>query len=173
MNLAGLVSECQQTLDRAGGRQGVELRLVAETGCRRVLADRGHLERVVQNLLGNAVKFSHPGGRVDGPARRRTTRRPAQRDRPGIGIPAEEQEQVFARFFRSSLSVADEIQGAGLGLALVQTVVEWHGGTVEVDSSRARGPPSPCGCLALDLSRCYAGARHDARSLLLRCRSEV
>ena len=57
----------------------------------------------------------------------------------GIGIPADEQELVFARFFRSSLSMADEIQGAGLGLALVQTVVEWHGGTVEVDSVEDQG----------------------------------
>ncbi len=57
----------------------------------------------------------------------------------GIGIPAEEQEQVFARFFRSSLSTADEIQGAGLGLALVQTVVEWHGGTVQVESVEDQG----------------------------------
>ena len=66
----------------------------------------------------------------------------------GIGIPADEQEQVFARFFRSSLSDAHEIQGAGLGLALVQTVVEWHGGTVQVESSRARAPPSPSVSLA-------------------------
>ena len=57
----------------------------------------------------------------------------------GIGIPAEEQEQVFARFFRSSLSMAGEIQGAGLGLALVQTVVEWHGGTVEMESIEDEG----------------------------------
>ena len=46
---------------------------------------------------------------------------------------------MFARFFRSSLSMADEIQGAGLGLALVQTVVEWHGGAVQVESVEAQG----------------------------------
>ncbi len=46
---------------------------------------------------------------------------------------------MFARFYRSSLSVADEIQGAGLGLALVQTVVEWHGGAVEVESVEGAG----------------------------------
>jgi len=57
----------------------------------------------------------------------------------GIGIPAEEQERLFSRFFRSSLAVADEIQGTGLGLALVQTVVDWHDGTVEVDSVEGEG----------------------------------
>ena len=87
----------------------------------------------------------------------------------GIGIPADEQERVFARFFRSSLSVADEIQGTGLGLALVQTVVEWHGGTVEVDSVEGEGTTVT---VRLPQSRCYAGHLM-MRSLLLRCRSEV
>ena len=135
-----------------------------------MLADRAHLERVVQNLLGNAVKFSHRGGRV-------TARLAADADHvvlsvadTGIGIPAEEQEQVFARFFRSSLSMADEIQGAGLGLALVQTVVEWHGGTVEVESVEDEGTTVTVRRLAA--GRCYAGHLM-TRSLLLRCRSEV
>ena len=57
----------------------------------------------------------------------------------GIGIPEEEQAQLFSRFFRSSLSVHHEIQGSGLGLALVQTVVGWHGGTVDVDSVEGEG----------------------------------
>ena len=70
----------------------------------------------------------------------------------GIGIPAEEQERLFSRFFRSSLAVADEIQGTGLGLTLVQTVVEWHDGTVEVDSVEGEGTTVtvrlPAGALA-------------------------
>ena len=93
----------------------------------------------MHNLLGNALKFSQRDGRV-------TVRVGADDESvvltvadTGIGIPADEQERVFARFFRSSLSMADEIQGAGLGLALVQTVVEWHGGTVEVDSVESQG----------------------------------
>ena len=90
----------------------------------------------------------------------------------GIGIPAEEQEQVFARFFRSSLSMADEIQGAGLGLALVQTVVEWHGGTVERRLGGGRGHHRHGPSASRSAERCYAGSVM-TRSLLLRCRSEV
>ena len=139
VNLVGLVRECRRTLLPLAHDKSVDLRLVAETGLPSVLVDPAHFERVVQNLLGNAVKFSRPGGRV-------TVRLTADDDHvvlsvadTGIGIPAEEQEQVFARFFRSSLSMAEEIQGAGLGLALVQTVVEWHGGTVQVDSVEDEG----------------------------------
>ena len=104
-----------------------------------VLADPVQIERVVLNLLSNATKFSRDEGTV-------TIRlRPDGSDvvmsfaDNGIGIPAEEQERLFSRFFRSSLAVADEIQGSGLGLALVQTVVDWHDGTVEVDSVEGEG----------------------------------
>jgi two-component system phosphate regulon sensor histidine kinase PhoR len=139
VNLVGLARECRRTFLALATDKHIDLRLLAEPGLPPVLVDRAHLERVVQNLLGNAVKFSRPGGRV-------TVRLATEGDHvvlsvadTGIGIPAEEQEQVFARFFRSSLSMADEIEGAGLGLALVQTVVEWHGGTVEVDSVEDEG----------------------------------
>ena len=87
----------------------------------------------------STVKFSHDGGVV-------TVRLDAEPDEVvmrvidrGIGIPLAEQGRLFSRFFRSSLSVADEIQGTGLGLALVQSVVEWHDGTVAVESAEGEG----------------------------------
>jgi two-component system, OmpR family, phosphate regulon sensor histidine kinase PhoR len=139
VNLTGLARECRQAYLPLAIEKHIDLRLLPEPDVPPVLADRAHLERVVQNLLGNAVKFSHPGGRV-------TLRLGADDDNvvltvadTGIGIPAEEQEHVFGRFYRSSLSMAEEIQGAGLGLALVQTVVEWHGGNVEVQSIEDEG----------------------------------
>jgi two-component system phosphate regulon sensor histidine kinase PhoR len=139
LNLAGLARECQQSLKVVAEEKHVHLRIVAQRELPEVMADRSHIERVVANLLGNALKFSERGGRVN-------VRVAADADSvvltvtdTGIGIPADEQEAVLGRFVRSSLSVADEFQGAGLGLALVQTVVEWHGGTVEVDSVEAQG----------------------------------
>ena len=139
VSLDELVAESQQSLTSLASEKGVDLRLVSARGLPPVLADRAHLERVVDNLLGNAVKFTRAGGQV-------TVRVTSEDDQvvlavtdTGIGIPAEEQDQLFARFFRSSLSVRDEIQGVGLGLALVRTVVEWHGGTVQVDSVEAEG----------------------------------
>jgi len=139
VNLAGLVRECRRNLMPLALDQQIDLRVAAERGLPAVLVDRGHIERVVANLVGNALKFSQPGGQV-------TVRVGADEHDvvltvtdTGIGIPAEEQGQVFSRFYRSSLSIAEEIQGAGLGLALVQTVVEWHGGTVQVESVEAQG----------------------------------
>jgi two-component system phosphate regulon sensor histidine kinase PhoR len=139
VNLVGLARDCRQAFLPLADDKHVELRLNADSGLPPVLVDRAHLERVVQNLLGNAVKFSRPGGRVTVRLRADDVHVVLSVTDTGIGIPAEEQDLVFARFFRSSLSKADEIQGAGLGLSLVQTVVEWHGGNVEVQSIEDEG----------------------------------
>ncbi|ROR92003.1 sensor histidine kinase [Nocardioides aurantiacus] len=139
LDLALVVADCQQTLAPATHAKQLELALVTEAALPAVVGDRTQLERVVLNLLNNAVKFSHDGGSV-------TVRLNLEDEQVvmrvvdrGIGIPLAEQDRLFSRFFRSSLSVADEIQGTGLGLALVQSVVEWHDGTVEIESAEGEG----------------------------------
>ncbi len=138
-DLSGVVTECLQALVPATLAKELEMAVVIDPGLPPVLADRKQVERVLLNLISNATKFSHVGARV-------TVR--LQHDAPdvvvsitdtGIGIPVHEQELLFSRFFRSSLSMADEIQGTGLGLALVRSVVEWHEGSVEVDSVEGEG----------------------------------
>ncbi|MEO7350910.1 MAG: GAF domain-containing sensor histidine kinase [Marmoricola sp.] len=138
-DLAAVVEECHQMLVPAIDARKLEVVLVIEPGLPPALADPAQIERVVLNLLSNATKFSHDGERI-------TIRLSA--DGPhvvlsisdtGIGIPASEQERLFSRFFRSSLAMAGEIQGSGLGLTLVQSVVEWHDGTVEIDSVEGEG----------------------------------
>jgi PAS domain S-box-containing protein len=96
------------------------------------------LERVFLNLLSNAVKFSHDGGDIEVTAASgdQVTVRVADH---GIGIPADEQDKVFARFFRSRLAEARAIQGTGLGLAIVANIVERHGGTIAISSGENVG----------------------------------
>jgi two-component system phosphate regulon sensor histidine kinase PhoR len=138
-DLTAVVEECERALVPAVATKQVEVTVLAEPGLPEAMVDRTQIERVVLNLLGNAIKFSRDGTAV-------TVR--LDHEGPdvvlrfvdsGIGIPAGEQEQLFSRFFRSSLAVADEIQGAGLGLTLVHAIVDWHGGTVDVESVEGRG----------------------------------
>lgn len=104
-----------------------------------VLADRAMLGRAMLNLLSNAVKFSLDGGKVEVDlvvAARHVVVR--VRDH-GIGIPAAEVERLGTRFFRASNAVTNEIAGTGLGVRIVQTIVDKHAGEMRIDSEEGRG----------------------------------
>jgi signal transduction histidine kinase len=104
-----------------------------------VLGDIGHLERVVLNLMGNAIKFSDDGGSVV--CRVTTTGSDvllAVTD-TGIGIPEEEQQELFTRFFRGASARNRAIQGTGLGLHIVAAIVGNHGGEISVQSVPDQG----------------------------------
>jgi signal transduction histidine kinase len=99
------------------------------------------IERLVVNLLGNAVKFTDDGGSVTvallvDDETRQSVLRVAD---TGIGIPEGEQGQLFSRFFRSSLAQGRAIQGSGLGLSISRTIVEHHKGTIEATSVEGEG----------------------------------
>ena len=105
----------------------------------RCVGDRDRLAQVLDNLLSNALKFTPPGGRVvvaladDGPQVRI-----AVAD-TGVGIPAADQPHLFDRFYRARNATGRSVPGLGLGLTIVQTIVEGHGGTVSVRSENGAG----------------------------------
>ncbi|MBM7507123.1 PAS domain S-box-containing protein [Nocardioides salarius] len=103
------------------------------------LGDRDMLERVVINLVGNAVKFTPRGGRVEVVLRRNEQGSTITVVDTGIGIPRAEQERLFTRFFRSSLAQAQAIPGSGLGLSIAHSVVTQHGGTLRAESEPGAG----------------------------------
>lgn len=97
-----------------------------------VPGDRKRLRQVVDNLLGNAVKYSPDGGRIT--VRLRPVGRAAELtvSDTGIGVAPEERERMFTRLFRTSRARDRAIPGSGLGLALTRAVVERHHGTIEL-----------------------------------------
>ncbi|HEX7187906.1 MAG TPA: ATP-binding protein [Actinomycetes bacterium] len=105
-----------------------------------VEGDRGQVEQVLLNLLGNAVKFTPPGGIVTvvatdgGPGRVELTVADT-----GIGVPQQEQGQLFTRFFRASNATQRAAQGAGLGLSIVESIVAAHGGEISLASDEGAG----------------------------------
>ncbi len=98
-----------------------------------VRAVEGRIERAVSNLLDNAVKWSPPGGRIEVRVRDGEL---SVRDH-GPGIPDEDLDHVFDRFYRSTL--ARGLPGSGLGLAIVRQVAETAGGTVIAENAPGGG----------------------------------
>jgi two-component system sensor histidine kinase BaeS len=99
-----------------------------------VEADRSQIRNVLRNLVGNAIKFTPPGGEVKCEVQERDGHLVFVISDTGIGIPAEDVPHIFERFYRGTQVASQHIPGTGLGLAIVKQIVEAHGGMVEVDS---------------------------------------
>ena len=131
------VASCSSVLSEAGCR--VETSVAP--GLPWVLGDSAALERAIKNLLSNAAKYGVEGdgwiGLSAGMASDGTVEiRVADH---GGGIPADEQLHLFDAFFRGRQAIQQQIHGTGLGLNLVQGIVEAHGGTVTVKSEPGTG----------------------------------
>ncbi len=120
----------------AANAKGIQLNVVYETKPLLMVGDADRLQQVIWNLLSNAVKFTERGGRVDLTARHTEdgTIRLLVRD-TGRGIPAAFLPHVFDRFRQADSSSTRQFGGLGLGLSIARSLVESHGGTIEVASS--------------------------------------
>jgi signal transduction histidine kinase len=133
VDIGGLVAERVESIRPAAEKKRVELRLDIPDGLSPLWADASRLAQVIDNLLSNAVKFTPEGGDVFVTvAESDDTARLEVRD-TGVGIPEDEAQRLFERFFRAS--TAQNIQGTGLGLSITKTIVEAHGGTITFQSS--------------------------------------
>jgi heavy metal sensor kinase len=104
-----------------------------------VEGDQARIKQVVVNLLDNAIKYTPSGGSIRLNVRARDQMAIMEVIDTGIGIPAVALPHVFERFFRVDEARSREIDGAGLGLAIVQSICNAHGGRVEVDSVENHG----------------------------------
>jgi signal transduction histidine kinase len=104
-----------------------------------VLGDEAALRRVFQNLVDNAIKYGAAGGSIRVSARREGSDVSVTVADRGIGIDAADQARIFEPFYRAPDVVAAQMQGAGLGLSLVQRIVAAHGGRVAVKSAPREG----------------------------------
>lgn len=101
--------------------------------------DAEQLERTLVNLLMNAIRFTPDGGTVAVRARRTGAAVAVTVSDTGLGIPENEQQHLFERFFRASTARNAVIQGTGLGLSIVKSIIDAHGGTVRIDSTAGAG----------------------------------
>lgn len=118
-----------------------------------VLGDVNAIERIITNLVANAVKFSHRDADVRVTLERRDGRARLLVDDSGPGVPEEERERIFVRFFRGAGDAVVRTRGVGIGLSVVQDFVTQMGGTVHVEDSPRGGARFVVELDALDRSR--------------------
>jgi len=138
LDLADVAERACLAARPAATEKRIELGVVADRPPT-VLADARRLNQVVDNLVSNAVKFTPEGGSVTiAVGREGEAARLAVTD-TGIGVPEDEQKQVFSRFFRASTATRRAIPGTGLGLAICHALIEQHGGSIEFRSREGQG----------------------------------
>ena len=122
----------------AAQARGIDIGL-AESDAGAVRGQREALRMLVRNLLDNAIKYTPPGGTVDVQVLAEGEHLLLTVQDSGPGIAPQERERALDRFYRANGVQGNGVQGSGLGLAIVQSIAQWHGAHLELDASPRLG----------------------------------
>jgi signal transduction histidine kinase len=139
-DLRSVLSASVESARPAAASQGIDLAIVAPLTPVYVRGDATRLGQACDNLVSNALKFTPRDGEVSvSLSSKRSTdgfspRAVVRVSDTGVGIPSDEMDKLFGRFFRASTATRDAIPGVGLGLTITRAIVVAHGGEITVDS---------------------------------------
>jgi signal transduction histidine kinase len=137
IDLKELAQEAARRFEAEAGAKKIAIIVSGETS--RVSADRERMNQVVTNLVSNAMKYTPGGGTIKIDTAGDAEFATISIEDSGIGIPVSKLPFVFERFYRAEGSRNRRTGGAGIGLTIVKSIVEAHGGTVAVVSEEGRG----------------------------------
>lgn len=138
-DLEALISGLVRSLRHLADENGVALLCSVTSDSEYVMLDRDKLEKIVFNLVMNAVKFTPSGGSVEVTAEVSGGKMRLEVEDTGVGIEEHKLLHVFERFWQVDTSATRKFQGAGLGLALVRSLTEAMGGKIDVRSRVGHG----------------------------------
>ncbi|HXA19600.1 MAG TPA: ATP-binding protein [Thermoanaerobaculia bacterium] len=133
-----VVADCVRGMQSVAQARGVALTSSAPEDTV-IVADEELINRLVLNLVENAVKFTPEGGRVHVDVQIEYGACAIRVTDTGIGIPPADQEKIFERFFRGDRARPQNAGGAGLGLPIARWIAEVHGGALQLEHSDASG----------------------------------
>lgn len=139
LNLHDIAAACVRGARQTAEKHNIELLLEAEANLPLVLGDRSRLDEVFDNLIGNALKFSPDGGSVTVGIRTLADRVEVQVIDTGIGIPEDQLDKIWERFYQVDGTSTRRFGGTGLGLNIVKRIVEAHRGIIGVESTSGSG----------------------------------
>jgi PAS domain S-box-containing protein len=132
-NMSTVVRTAIESVEAKAQRFGIEI-YFDNAGEHRCICDVQKLYQVFLNLLDNAIKYSDPGDRVDVEIEEDDSTLTVRIRDTGVGIPKEDLNQLFERFYRVDKDRSRATGGSGLGLAISRQIVEMHGGSISVES---------------------------------------
>jgi signal transduction histidine kinase len=138
-SLNDLISDTLESFSALASRQGVTLEGSAAPDVDPVRMDTPRIGRVLNNLVGNALRHTPAGGRVEVRAQRDGSRVEVLVVDSGEGIRPEDVAHVFERFYRGEKSRSRATGGSGLGLAIARGIIQAHGGEIRLESSPSAG----------------------------------
>jgi PAS domain S-box-containing protein len=133
--IAGAVGTFQAAVDQTDLELGVDL----PKGLPKAVGDRDRVGQVLINLVSNAIKYSPGGGTITLGVERSGKELVVSVADTGIGIPREDQEKIFTKFYRVDSSLTRQISGTGLGLPICKTIINLLGGRIWVESKVGKG----------------------------------
>ncbi len=137
---AALIEHVASVVRGQAAERGIALNVEVEPDLPPVFIDSDRIVQVLTNLVGNALKFTEAGGRIDIRAARHGDGKViVQVADTGIGIAPEDQEKIFERFKQIGNVLTDRPQGTGLGLPICKEIVQYHGGKIWVESELGKG----------------------------------
>ena len=138
-DLAALLERNVELNRLMAGQKQIDIRFTRREDLPALVIDAPKIEQVLNNLISNGIKFSHPGTTVEVQAVRRDREVVVSVQDEGQGIPANEIDRLFIPFENLSVKTTGGEQSTGLGLAIVKRIVEGHGGKIWVRSERGVG----------------------------------
>jgi signal transduction histidine kinase len=139
LEVADLVLETVAAYQLAAVERDIRLRQELDVDSASIQADPERLQRVLRNLLDNALRHTPPGGAVEVHAGADTAHVTLSVEDSGPGVPPEQLERIFDRFYRGEASRHRETGGAGLGLAIARGLVQAHHGRIWAEPSGLGG----------------------------------
>jgi signal transduction histidine kinase len=136
---AQLVTQQIETFKRDITKEGIEIHVHLEHDIPPVALDKVAVSQAISNLLDNAVKFSPEGKNIDVSVRSDGENILIDLKDDGIGIPADEIDKIFDKFYQARNALKQSVKGTGLGLTLVKHTVEAHQGKIAVKSKINQG----------------------------------
>jgi signal transduction histidine kinase len=133
VDLRAIAQDSVESVRPQAEAAGISLELTTQRAFL-LTGDPGRLEQLLDNLISNALKFTPGGGRVSIRIRQSGELAVLEVEDTGMGIPADEQEFLFDRFFRARAAGEQAIQGTGLGLSIAQEIAQAHGGRIQFTS---------------------------------------